>query len=82
MTLSVTDDGSTIGGRRRIRSRSPPGLPHVKAKIIEERTYAGAKRKRVRIPTVVTERRVNYADRRDPVKGWVGEPCGSGSWRR
>ncbi len=46
---------------------SPLGLPHVKAKIIEERTYAGTKRKRVRTPTVVTERWVNYADRRDPV---------------
>jgi len=46
---------------------SPLGLPHVKTKIIEERTYAGAKRKRVRTPTIVTERWVNYADRRDPV---------------
>ena len=46
---------------------SPLGLPHVKAKIIEERTYAGAKHKRVRTPTIVTERWVNYADRRDPV---------------
>ncbi|MFQ5783329.1 MAG: hypothetical protein ACE5H8_00715, partial [Alphaproteobacteria bacterium] len=46
---------------------SPLGLPHVKAKIIEERAYAGTKRKRVRTPTVVTGRWVNYADRRDPV---------------
>jgi len=52
---------------------SPLGLPHVKAKIIKERPYGGAKRtrgakrKRVRTPTIVTERWVNYADRRDPV---------------
>ncbi len=46
---------------------SPLGLPHVKAKIIDERDYAGRERKRVRTPTIVTERWVNYADRRDPV---------------
>ena len=41
---------------------SPLGLPHVKAKILEERDYAS-----VRTPSVVTERWVNYADRKDPV---------------
>ena len=48
---------------------SPLGLPHVKDKIIRERPYANKKnkRKRLRTPTVVTERWVNYADRRDPV---------------
>ena len=46
---------------------SPLGLPHVKAKIVQERAYAGTKRKRLRTPTVVTESWVNYADRRDPV---------------
>lgn len=46
---------------------SPLGLPHVKRKIIEERSYAGLKRNRVRTPTVVTGRWVNYADRKDPV---------------
>ena len=46
---------------------SPLGLPHVKAKIIEERPYAGTKRNRLRTPTVVTKSWVNYADRRDPV---------------
>ena len=48
---------------------SPLGLPHVKAKIVEERAYASARRKRdrVRTPTIVSKRWVNYADRRDPV---------------
>ena len=46
---------------------SPLGLPHVKAKIIDERSYAGEEKERVRTPTVVTERWVNYADRKDPV---------------
>lgn len=46
---------------------SPLGLPHVKAKIIDERPYAGEEHERVRTPTIVTERWVNYADRRDPV---------------
>ena len=41
---------------------SPLGLPHVKAKILKERGYAP-----VRTPSVVTERWVNYADRKDPV---------------
>jgi Alpha/beta hydrolase of unknown function (DUF900) len=40
---------------------SPLGLPHVKMKVHEERN------KEVRTPSVVTERWVNYADRRDPV---------------
>ena len=43
---------------------SPLGMPHVKANIHRERSYA---RDAVRTPTVVTERWVNYADRRDPV---------------
>jgi hypothetical protein len=46
---------------------SPLGIPHVKAKIIEERPYAGKENERVRTPTVVTKRWVNYADRKDPV---------------
>ena len=46
---------------------SPLGLPHVKRKIIEERQYAGKEAERVRTPTVVTQRWVNYADRKDPV---------------
>ena len=46
---------------------SPLGLPHVKAKIVEERDYDGEGRKRVRSPSIVTERWVNYADRKDPV---------------
>ncbi len=49
---------------------SPLGLPHVKKKIIEERQYAGAggvEKERVRTPTVVTGRWVNFADRKDPV---------------
>jgi hypothetical protein len=46
---------------------SPLGLPHVKAKIIEERGYAGKKHERVRTPTIVTKSWMNYADRRDPV---------------
>lgn len=43
---------------------SPLGLPHVKAKVYEERPYDAV---RVRTPTVVTEQWVNYADRGDPV---------------
>ncbi len=39
---------------------SPLGLPHVKAKILEERSH-------VRTPSVVTGRWVNYATRKDPV---------------
>ena len=47
---------------------SPLGLPHVKAKIIEQREYSAQKEaERVRTPTVVTERWVNYANRKDPV---------------
>lgn len=46
---------------------SPLGLPHVKAKIIAERSYAGTGRDRLRTPTVVAKCWVNYADRRDPV---------------
>ncbi len=44
---------------------SPLGIPHVKDNIYNERsTYASVP---VRTPTVVTEKWVNYADRRDPV---------------
>jgi pimeloyl-ACP methyl ester carboxylesterase len=46
---------------------SPLGLPHVKAQIIEERDYDGEGRERVRTPSVVTGRWVNYANRKDPV---------------
>lgn len=46
---------------------SPLGLPHVKAKIAEERAYDGAKAKRVRTPSIVTGTWKNYSDRRDPV---------------
>jgi len=43
---------------------SPLGLSFVKANIYTERSYASVP---VRTPTVVTEKWVNYADRRDPV---------------
>ena len=43
---------------------SPLGMPHVKANIHGERSYADSP---VRTPTVVTEGWVNYADRGDPV---------------
>lgn len=46
---------------------SPLGLPHVKGKIIEQRSYDGEEHQRVRTPSVVKDRWVNYADRRDPV---------------
>lgn len=42
---------------------SPLGLPHVKYRIIEERQYDP----KVRCPSIVTDRWVNYADRKDPV---------------
>ena len=43
---------------------SPLGMPHVKANIYSESDYTDT---RVRTPTVVAERWVNYADRGDPV---------------
>ena len=43
---------------------SPLGLPHVKTNIHSDRTYSPVP---LRTPSVVTERWVNYADRRDPV---------------
>ena len=43
---------------------SPLGLPHVKAKVYEERAYDTS---RVRTPSIVTEQWINYADRGDPV---------------
>ncbi len=48
---------------------SPLGVPHVKAKIIEERNYHAAEKDaaRVRTPTVVTGAWLNFADRKDPV---------------
>lgn len=46
---------------------SPLGLPHVKGKIIEEFTHRGDEDERVRTPSVVKKRWVNFADRKDPV---------------
>jgi hypothetical protein len=46
---------------------SPLGLPHVRAKIVEEFTHRVEVKNRVRTPTVVKKRWLNYADRRDPV---------------
>lgn len=46
---------------------SPLGLPHVKGKIIEEFTHRGNENERVRTPSVVINRWVNFADRKDPV---------------
>lgn len=42
---------------------SPLGLPHVMAKINEERKYD----RRVRTPSIVTKSWLNFADRKDPV---------------
>lgn len=42
---------------------SPLGLPHVKGKIIEERTYDPV----VRTPSLVSRNWVNFADKKDPV---------------
>ncbi|MES9922732.1 MAG: hypothetical protein ABW152_01455 [Candidatus Thiodiazotropha endolucinida] len=42
---------------------SPLGLPHVKAKIVKERTYD----EKVRTPSVVKKSWVNFADKKDPV---------------
>jgi len=41
---------------------SPLGLAHVKKKVYEERSYSKI---RLRTPTIVSERWVNYADRKD-----------------
>ncbi len=46
---------------------SPLGLPHVKGKIIDEFVHRGDVADRVRTPTVVKKKWVNYANRRDPV---------------
>ncbi len=46
---------------------SPLGLPHVKGKIMEEFTHRGDAEERVRTPSVVKKRWVNFADRKDPV---------------
>ena len=46
---------------------SPLGLPHVKGKIIKEFTHRGPESERLRTPSVVKKRWVNFADRKDPV---------------
>ena len=46
---------------------SPLGIPHVKERIVHEYTHRGDKNERVRTPTVVRNRWVNFADRKDPV---------------
>ena len=46
---------------------SPLGLPHVKGKIIGEFTHRGERGQRIRTPSVVKTRWVNFADRKDPV---------------
>ncbi len=45
---------------------SPLGIPYVKQKIREQRTY-NQKKDRVRTPTIITNSWVNFADRKDPV---------------
>lgn len=45
---------------------SPLGLPHVKGKILKQRTY-DKRVQRVRTPSIVTGSWKNYADRKDPV---------------
>lgn len=42
---------------------SPLGLPYVKGKIVEERTYDP----KVRTPSCVTRSWINYADKKDPI---------------
>ena len=63
--LGRTDQGFEVA--QFVTIGSPLGLPHVKARVMEERTYDGEGRERVRTPSVVTQRWVNYADRKDPV---------------
>lgn len=46
---------------------SPLGLPHVKGKIVDERTYDKKSSKRLRTPSIVSQNWVNFADRLDPV---------------
>ncbi len=47
---------------------SPLGLPHVVQKIVEEFKYRGkTDAERLRTPTVVKGRWINFADRKDPV---------------
>jgi len=45
---------------------SPLGIPYVKQKIREQRTYNRIKN-RVRSPTIITDNWVNFADKKDPV---------------
>ena len=45
---------------------SPLGFPHVKHKIVEQRTYSKGSNI-VRTPSIVTESWINYADKKDPV---------------
>ena len=46
---------------------SPLGLPHVRNKIVEEFTHRGGKNERMRTPSAVRKRWVNFGDRKDPV---------------
>ena len=59
-------DNNDIFIKHFITIGSPLGLPHVKHKIIKQRTY-NKKSRRVRTPTIVTEDWINYADKNDPV---------------
>ena len=57
---------NTIAIKDFITIGSPLGIPYVKQKIREQRTY-NQKKDRVRTPTIITNSWVNFADRLDPV---------------
>lgn len=57
---------NTIAIKNFITIGSPLGIPYVKQKIREQRTY-NQKKDRVRTPTIITNSWTNFADRLDPV---------------
>lgn len=63
--LGRTQKGVTVS--RFVTIGSPLGLPYVKGKIIDERTYDRNEAQRVRTPSIVTQSWINFADKRDPV---------------
>ena len=57
------EDGNTVRISNFVTIGSPLGLPHVKAKIIDQCKYDP----QVRTPSIVSDSWLNFADRKDPV---------------
>ena len=60
------EPGNTIEIQDLVTIGSPLGLPHVKQKIIEKRTYDDED-ERVRTPSIITNSWTNFSDRKDAV---------------